>query len=62
MHEAENKCVYKCLLEKHKRKDTEEIGIDGRIILKWIFNTYEGGYGVTVHFRVGSGGRFLCAR
>jgi hypothetical protein len=41
----------------------EDSGVDGRIILKWIFEMLSGGaYTGFIWLRIGTGGGFLCIR
>jgi hypothetical protein len=41
----------------------EDPGVDGRIILKWIFERLGGGAQTgSIRLRIGTGGRFLCIR
>jgi hypothetical protein len=40
----------------------EDPGVDGKIILKWIFERLDGAWTGSVWLRIGTGGGFLCMR
>jgi hypothetical protein len=52
--------VHKILVRKPDRKTTEDLGVDGMIILEWLLEKYGGkvwtGF---IWFRIGTSGRFL---
>jgi hypothetical protein len=49
-HKRDNK--YRVCWKSIKGKNIEDTGIDGRIVLKGIYKTKGGGYGVTIWLRV----------
>jgi len=36
MHGRDEKCIQELWLENQKGRDSEDVGIDGKIILEWI--------------------------
>jgi len=58
---GERRGVYRVLVEKHKERDhLGDPGVDGRIILRWIFRKWDVGVWTgSSWFRIGTGGGHL---